>query len=87
LPTVAQLAVANMVGGGTAHRALTLLKAEGFIEVVRSHRATVSASIAEVATIYFDLNRSRALAGAAVTTAQVALIFDVSAVSGPGPRS
>jgi integrase len=43
LPTVAELAVANTVAVGTAHRALTLLKAEGLIEVTRGRRATVAA--------------------------------------------
>jgi integrase len=42
LPTVAQLAVANTVAVGTAHRALTVLKAEGLIEVARGKRAVVS---------------------------------------------
>lgn len=42
LPTVAQLAVANSVAVGTAHRALSLLKAEGLIEVTRGRRAVVS---------------------------------------------
>jgi len=42
LPTVAELAVANTVAVGTAHRALTLLKVEGLIEVTRGRRATVS---------------------------------------------
>jgi integrase len=42
LPTVAQLAVANTVAVGTAHRALTLLKTEGLIEVERGRRARVS---------------------------------------------
>jgi integrase len=39
LPTVAQLAVANTVAVGTAHRALTLRRAEGLIEVERGRRA------------------------------------------------
>lgn len=43
LPTVAELAVANTVAVGTAHRAMTLLKAEGLIEVARGRRAVVSA--------------------------------------------
>lgn len=42
LPTVAQLAVANTVAVGTAHRALTILKAEGLIAVARGRRAVVS---------------------------------------------
>jgi integrase len=42
LPTVAQLAVANAVAVGTAHRALTVLKVEGLIEVARGKRAVVS---------------------------------------------
>lgn len=42
LPTVAQLAVANTVAVGTAHRALTILKAEGLIAVARGKRAVVS---------------------------------------------
>jgi len=41
LPTVAQLAVANTVAIGTAHRSLTILKIEGLIEVTRGRRATV----------------------------------------------
>lgn len=41
LPTVAQLAVANTVAVGTAHQALSMLKAEGLIEVTRSRRAVV----------------------------------------------
>jgi integrase len=43
LPTVAELAVANTVAVGTAHRALTLLKEEGLVEVTRGRRATVAA--------------------------------------------
>ena len=42
LPTVAQLAVANTVAVGTAHRAIAALKAEGLIEVSRGRRAVVS---------------------------------------------
>jgi integrase len=42
LPTVAQLAVANTVAVGTAHRAIAALKAEGLIEVARGRRAVVS---------------------------------------------
>lgn len=41
LPSVAELAVANKVAVGTAHRALTLLKNEGLIEVARGRRPTV----------------------------------------------
>lgn len=41
LPTVAELAVASNVAVGTAHRAVTLLKEEGLIEVARGRRATV----------------------------------------------
>ncbi|MDQ4037110.1 MAG: GntR family transcriptional regulator, partial [Actinomycetota bacterium] len=44
LPTVAELAVAHTVSVGTAHRAIALLKDEGFIAVTRGRRATVSAS-------------------------------------------
>jgi integrase len=43
LPTVAELAVANNIAVGTAHRALTLLKREGLIDVARGRRAVVSA--------------------------------------------
>jgi integrase len=42
LPTVSQLAVANNVAVGTAHRALTLLKNEGLITVTRGRRAIVA---------------------------------------------
>lgn len=42
LPTVAEIAVANTVAVGTAHRAMTLLKTEGLIEVARGRRAIVS---------------------------------------------
>lgn len=42
LPTVAELAVANTVAVGTAHRAMTLLKLDGLIEVSRGRRATVT---------------------------------------------
>ena len=42
LPTVAQLAVANTVAVGTAHRALTVLKDEGLVDVARGRRATVA---------------------------------------------
>ncbi len=41
LPTVAELAVANTVAVGTAHRAMALLKDEDLIEVARSRRAVV----------------------------------------------
>ncbi|MGH3711125.1 MAG: GntR family transcriptional regulator [Pseudonocardiaceae bacterium] len=44
LPTVAELAAAHTVAVGTAHRAMTLLKDEGFIEVTRGRRATVAAN-------------------------------------------
>jgi integrase len=43
LPTVTELAAAHTVAVGTAHRALTLLKDEGLIEVARGRRATVAA--------------------------------------------
>ncbi len=49
LPTVAQLAVANTVAIGTAHRALSQLKAEGLIEVTRGRRATVAGEAAGLA--------------------------------------
>jgi integrase len=42
LPTVAEIAVANNVAAGTAHRALTLLKSEGLISVARGKRASVA---------------------------------------------
>ena len=46
LPTIAELAVANTVAVGTAHRAFTLLRDEGLVEVTRGKRAVVaSASI------------------------------------------
>ena len=35
LPTIAELAVANTVAIGTAHRALTLLRKEGLVVVAR----------------------------------------------------
>jgi hypothetical protein len=41
LPTIVQLAVQYMVGAGTAHRAMTLLQAEGLINVERGKRAVV----------------------------------------------
>lgn len=42
LPTVAELAVANNVAVGTAHRALTLLKSEGLVTVAGGRRAVVA---------------------------------------------
>jgi len=44
LPTVAELAVANTVAVGTAHRAMALLRAEGLIDVARGRRAVVTAA-------------------------------------------
>ena len=44
LPTVAQLAVANTVAVGTAHRAMATLKADGLIEVTRGRRAVVAST-------------------------------------------
>jgi DNA-binding GntR family transcriptional regulator len=44
LPTVAQLAVANTVAVGTAHRALAALKSEGLVDVTRGRRAVVKAA-------------------------------------------
>jgi integrase len=41
LPTVAQVAVANTVAVGTAHRALAVLKTEGLVSVTRGRRAVV----------------------------------------------
>jgi len=41
LPTIAELAVANTVAVGTAHRALSMLRNEGLIEVTRGRRAVV----------------------------------------------
>ncbi len=41
LPTVAQIAVANTVAVSTAHRAMSMLKSEGLIEVTRGRRAVV----------------------------------------------
>jgi Bacterial regulatory proteins, gntR family len=46
LPTLAELAVANTVAVGTAHRALTLLRNEGLVEVTRGRRAVVAARAA-----------------------------------------
>src|SRR3712207_6483367 len=43
LPTIAELAVANTVAVGTAHRALALLRDEGLVHVARGRRAVVSA--------------------------------------------
>ncbi|MDG4756407.1 tyrosine-type recombinase/integrase [Micromonospora sp. WMMD710] len=42
LPAVADLATAHGVSGGTAHRAVALLAAEGLVSVVRGRRATVA---------------------------------------------
>jgi integrase len=42
IPTVAELAAVNTVAVGTAHRAITLLKHEGFIQTSRGRRATVA---------------------------------------------
>jgi hypothetical protein len=44
LPTVAEIAVANTVAVGTAHRALAALKVEGVVTVSRGRRAIVRAS-------------------------------------------
>ena len=44
LPTIAELAVANTVAVGTAHRALTLLRHEGLVEVARGRRAVVAST-------------------------------------------
>ena len=41
LPTIAALAARHAVAVGTAHRALNLLRQEGFIDVSRGRRATV----------------------------------------------
>ncbi|GAA4893789.1 hypothetical protein GCM10023203_54990 [Actinomycetospora straminea] len=41
LPTVAEIAVANTVAVGTAHRALASLKADGLVSVSRGRRAVV----------------------------------------------
>ena len=41
LPTITELAVANTVAVGTAHRALTLLRNEGLVKVARGKRAIV----------------------------------------------
>lgn len=45
LPTVAELASANTVAVGTAHRAIALLKDEGLIKVARGRRALVAAEV------------------------------------------
>ncbi len=45
LPTIAELAAANTVAVGTAHRATALLKDEGLIVVTRGRRAVVSTRI------------------------------------------
>ncbi len=42
LPTIAELAVANTVAVGTAHRALNLLREERLVEVSRGRRAVVA---------------------------------------------
>ena len=42
LPTVAELAVANTVAVGTAHRAMARLSEEGLIDVTRGRRAVVA---------------------------------------------
>ena len=44
MPTVVELAAAHLVAIGTAHRALSLLKNEGLIEVSRGRRAVVAAN-------------------------------------------
>lgn len=41
LPTMAELAVTNSCAVGTAHRAVSLLREEGLIEVSRGRRAVV----------------------------------------------
>jgi len=46
LPTIAELAAANTVAVGTAHRALTPLRNEGLVEVARGRRAFVSSGSA-----------------------------------------
>jgi len=43
LPTITELAVANTLAVGTAHRAVALLKDEGLIDVTRGRRAIVTA--------------------------------------------
>jgi len=50
LPTVAELAVANTVAVGTAHRAMALLRAEGLIDVARGRRAVVTAGLLAVSS-------------------------------------
>jgi len=47
LPTIAQLAVTNNVAVGTAHRALTVLRDEGLIDVTRGRRAIVATGPAD----------------------------------------
>lgn len=42
LPTVAEIATAHTVAVGTAHRALSVLKGEGLIDVARGRRAVVA---------------------------------------------
>lgn len=44
LPTIAEIAKFNTVAVGTAHRALTLLRNEGLVEVARGRRAVVSSA-------------------------------------------
>jgi integrase len=46
LPTVVQLAAEYTVAAGTAHRAMTLLQAEGLISVTRGRRAIVTGDAA-----------------------------------------
>ena len=52
LPTIAELAVANTVAVGTAHRALALLRAEGLVEVARGRRATVVLRASQVEVLH-----------------------------------
>jgi integrase len=51
LPTIAELAVANNVAVGTAHRALTLLRNENLVEVARGRRAIVDSPSATSPTL------------------------------------